>query len=58
MTLDDFEAAIANRRPLPADTAPLVVALWHDATGDWEGAHSRAQDIESNARRVGARLPA
>jgi hypothetical protein len=47
MTLDDFEAAVAAKRHLPADTAPLVAALWHDATGDWEGAHTRAQDIDS-----------
>ena len=47
MTLDDFEAAVAARRQLPAGTATLVAALWHDATGDWEGAHTRAQDIES-----------
>jgi hypothetical protein len=47
MTLDDFEAAVAARRQLPASTAPLVAALWHDATGDWEGAHTRAQDIDS-----------
>jgi hypothetical protein len=47
MTPDDFEAAVAARRELPVGTAPLVVALWHDPTGDWEGAHTRAQDIES-----------
>ena len=47
MTLADFEAAVAARRALPADTAPLVTALWHDATGDWEHAHTLAQDVES-----------
>ena len=47
MTLADFEAAVAARRRLPADTAPLVTALWHDATGDWERAHTLAQDVES-----------
>lgn len=27
--------------------APLLHALWHDAHGDWERAHSIAQEIES-----------
>lgn len=48
MTLADFEAAAAARRHLPAGTSPLVTALWHDATGDWEGAHTLAQGVESN----------
>jgi len=47
MTMTDFDAAVAERRPLPAGTAPLVNALWHDATGDWEAAHTLAQDVES-----------
>ena len=25
----------------------LVRALWHDATGDWDGAHRVAQDVET-----------
>ena len=48
MTLADFEAAAAARRHLPAGTSPLVTALWRDATGDWEGAHTLAQGVESN----------
>jgi hypothetical protein len=47
MTLNDFDAAVAARRPLPAGTAPLVRALWHDAIGDWEAAHTLAQDVET-----------
>jgi hypothetical protein len=47
MTLDDLDAAVRSRRPLPDDTAPLVRALWHDATGDWDQAHRVAQDIET-----------
>ena len=30
-----------------AGLAALVRALWHDATGDWDGAHRVAQDIET-----------
>ena len=47
MTLADFDAAVAARRPLPAGAAPLLTALWHDAIGDWAGAHGAAQDIDS-----------
>jgi len=47
MTLTDLEAAVAARRPLPDDAPPLITALWRDATGDWEGAHHRAQDVDS-----------
>jgi hypothetical protein len=46
MTLDDLEAAVRAGTPLPALAPPLVRALWHDATGDWEEAHRLAQDVE------------
>jgi hypothetical protein len=45
MTLDDFRAALASSSP-PRDLAPALVALWHDARGDWDAAHRVAQDIE------------
>lgn len=47
MTPVEFDAAVAARRPLPAGTAPLLTALWHDAVGDWGGAHAVAQDVGS-----------
>src|SRR5687768_8474926 len=47
MTFDDLRAAIDRGTPLPADAPVLVRALWHDATGDWEGAHRVAQDVET-----------
>ena len=46
MTLDDLEAAVRAGTPLPALAPPLVRALWHDATGDWEEAHRLAQDVQ------------
>ena len=46
MTLDDLEAAVRAGTPLPVLAPPLVRALWHDATGDWEEAHRLAQDVE------------
>jgi hypothetical protein len=45
MTLDDFKASLARDRP-PDQLAPAVVALWHDARGDWDAAHSIAQEID------------
>ena len=45
MTLDQFKKWLsADKAP---DVAPLLRALWHDARGDWEQAHTIAQDIES-----------
>jgi len=47
MTREDLRTAVDSRTPLPADAPALVRALWHDATGDWEGAHRVAQDIDT-----------
>ena len=44
MTLDDFKAGIEGRTP--PDVSPLLRALWHDAKGDWDAAHTLAQDID------------
>ena len=42
MTLDDFRRTLTGSRPPDGCSAPLV-ALWHDAKGDWEEAHRVAQ---------------
>ena len=44
MTFSEFNATLAANTP-PAVSAALV-ALWHDAKGDWEKAHGTAQDID------------
>ena len=44
MTLEEFTATIENDAP-PPDLGPLMIALWHDARGDWEAAHTVAQDV-------------
>ena len=41
-TLAEFKATLSSTTP-PA-VPPLLVALWHDARGDWEQAHRVAQD--------------
>jgi hypothetical protein len=45
MTLPEFKATLDSATP-PAVNAALV-ALWHDAKGDWDAAHATAQDIEN-----------
>jgi hypothetical protein len=45
MTLDQFKATLSEHAP-PAGLAPALVALWHDACGDWDKAHGVAQDID------------
>ena len=44
MTLDDFRK-LAVDFVQPADLPPLLLALWHDARGDWDAAHRVAQDV-------------
>ena len=53
MTPDELRA-----RPLPPSGLPAeVVALWHDAVGDWDAAHRIVQDIDGpRAARVHAYL--
>ena len=45
MTLDEFKRALSSARP-PADLPQALVALWQDATGNWDAAHKVAQDID------------
>jgi hypothetical protein len=47
MTFDEFKATLSSAAP-PA-VAPLLQALWHDARGDWDGAHRVAQDIDDQS---------
>ena len=47
MTLDEFLGTLQNSSPPPLDGA--LRALWHDARGDWEAAHTVAQDIHNEA---------
>jgi dienelactone hydrolase len=44
MTLEDLKATLKS--PAPPDGIPqAVIALWHDARGNWDKAHRVAQDI-------------
>jgi hypothetical protein len=48
MTFDEFRASLSAATPPPRLPRP-VVALWHDARGDWETAHQVAQDVEDES---------
>jgi hypothetical protein len=47
MTIEDFKRSLGSNEP-PADLTPALAALWWDARGDWDRAHSCAQDDEGN----------
>jgi hypothetical protein len=44
MTLEAFKQTLASASPPPV--AATLIALWHDARGDWEAAHKVAQDVD------------
>ena len=43
MNLQEFKDSLSNDAP-PAGVDPALQAMWYEAKGDWETAHSRAQD--------------
>lgn len=47
MDIEAFKASLKEQQP-PAVSNPLQ-ALWHDARGDWHGAHDLLQNDNSNA---------
>jgi hypothetical protein len=42
MTFETFQATLADPAP-PAGLAPLALAMWREAKGEWDVAHSLAQ---------------
>jgi hypothetical protein len=46
MTIDDLRASLETSTP-PGSMRGALLALWHDAKGDWDAAHRTAQDLES-----------
>ena len=56
MDIDAFERSFSEPTP-PDDLSPLLVALWLEARGDWDGAHKLAQsEIGPDAAWVHAYL--
>lgn len=44
MTLAEFRSTLTATAP--PDVSAALLALWHDARGDWDAAHGVAQDID------------
>ena len=47
MSFDEFQQSIARDTALAAAWSGAVRGLWHDARGDWAGAHGCAQEDHS-----------
>jgi hypothetical protein len=47
MNISDFKATLAADAP-PPTLSGLLLALWLDAKGDFDGAHAIAQDVSSS----------
>jgi hypothetical protein len=47
MTIDELKSTLRSPSP-PAGLSPPILALWHDARGDWDAAHRVAQDIDGS----------
>jgi hypothetical protein len=45
MTLEQFRSTLAQQSA-PAGLSPALLAMWQDARGNWNDAHSIAQDID------------
>ena len=48
MTIDEFRKTLSSAQP-PGGLSPVLLALWHDAHGDWDAAHRVAQEVEDGA---------
>lgn len=46
MSFDEFQAMVMSGAA-PAGASGALQALWHDARGDWDGAHECAQEDKS-----------
>ncbi len=47
MDYTDFQKELVSTRP-PKNWPEDLIAMWHDAKGDWEAAHDIAQDMHNN----------
>jgi hypothetical protein len=44
MTINEFKATLTLT--MPPSVQPVLLALWHDARGDWDTAHELANDVD------------
>jgi hypothetical protein len=45
MTVDDFKRTVSEGAR-PENISLALLALWHDARGDWHSAHETAQSVD------------
>lgn len=48
MSFEDFQKSIAREAAPPAALGLALQGLWHDARGDWDGAHAAVQRDEQD----------
>jgi hypothetical protein len=54
VTLEEFKDTLSD--PSPPDVSPALVALWHDARGDWEKAIARKATSATRAIGIAAHI--
>ena len=47
MTIDEFRNTITSSSP--PSVSPALIALWHDARGDWDAAHEVVQGVKDDS---------
>jgi hypothetical protein len=47
MTFKEFLASLKDKTP-PSNLEPLLKAMWFAGNGDWDSAHTIAQDIQTS----------
>jgi hypothetical protein len=48
VTIDEFRQSLREKEP-PPGCSSLLQALWYEARGDWNRAHTIAQDVPTSA---------
>jgi hypothetical protein len=48
VTIDEFRQSLKDKEP-PPGCSSLLQALWYEAQGDWNRAHTIAQDVPTPA---------
>jgi hypothetical protein len=46
ISFEDFRASL-DQAARPAGVSPALAAMWHEAKGDWDGAHRLAQSQDN-----------
>ncbi len=47
MTFEEFKTLAGSKQAAPQGLPDLLLALWREAQGDWDGAHGIAQGIDT-----------